>query len=340
MYVSDTYRSRVCRYIDLDDREFFQMALDRAIRMQPEVANISRDTAWLKSHCPIAHISTLSPAPVAAEHEVDRLYVHTARARRRFLMGDVDFDADEVAESREMWRALKRFAEKHRTPLMLYPTLSYPEKPRYRFVFLVDRPLSPSRYGQAMTWLYDQLGFEPTDTSDMRITMNRNLPLFATERQVKGVWSTFSDESLEPLDNDLWKNAPAYRGPTGIVSASYKPPSDLSGVHALKFDAKRLVEAAGEYAHDEKMGEYRTFWPVVNSFAAAVAAGGISEACAVRCMRALAGAAGDDRSKRQRWAVGNEQMLYDAMRSMNDEKMADARPLAAIDALAVALADD
>lgn len=312
MFVSQTYLSRECRYIDLPDREFFIACLDEAKERAHTPLASESDKDFVKRNTPIAHVSTLANR-AGAEDICSRLTVHDeARAGRKFLMGDVDFDVGQEADSAELRQRLIDFADLHHTPLMLYPTMSYPAKPRFRFVLLARRTQHRIGYWRAMTWLYGELGMPATDETDFLITANRNLPVLVSQEQVDFCLSTFEDESLEPLDPTLWKGIEV---PERIrrKSAPFTPVD--ASLHEMHFSDRYLRMAVDEYAQSKSAESYKSFWPFVRSVAASLACGGIDRDCAESMMRWVADVAPDD-STRLRWQRENVQLLDKQLASL------------------------
>lgn len=306
MYVSKNLFDKSCSYIDLDDRQFFMTAIERAIEALPEVERSSISKDALKRATPIAHISKLSKQ-TKAEDVVDRRYVHSDRARRSFLMGDVDFDAGQETESKRLRAKLIGLANRHRTPILIYPTVSAPGKPRFRFVFLAKRLMNETQYHQAMSWLYQQVGEEPTDASDLRMSANRNLPVFDDESQLPLIYSTFPDESREPLDNSLWKDMPKPKKASFRLSDEQRKLS--SERHSAKLDSRKLLEGAELMCGTPVTKSYDKFWLIVASLAASVVCGGCDEQTALSVLDKLA-EAGEDEAQVRRWKADNPSLLY------------------------------
>ena len=61
------------------------------------------------------------------------------RARNRYLIIDADYDVGEEDKSQELYDKLIALAKKHNTKLVIYPTISYPTKPRFRAVLFTKK---------------------------------------------------------------------------------------------------------------------------------------------------------------------------------------------------------
>lgn len=324
MYISDNLYSRRCSYVDLPDREFFAEALRIAGEMQMSIAGSGVSKEFVKKHTPIAHISCLSKQ-TSGENDVDRRYIHGERARRRFLMGDVDFNPGQEKESKDLRERLISFAHAEKTPLMIYPTISYPQKPRFRFVFLTTRLMDGTQYHKTMLGLYSKVGYEATDASDFNIAMNRNLPVFDSREQVDAVFSTFEDGSLEPLD---W--SPLAKGVRLPKRKKPRLEEASASDHAVKMSEQLLLKGAVRLAGSPVCQSYDAgFWRVVASLAAAVVCGGISEKTALAVLDVLAQRATDDVSEQRRWRVGNANLLrqHEQRLSLDSDALSKTKPL-------------
>lgn len=327
MYVSKSLYDKRAREVALDDRQFFSLALSHAVKLaeKAELEGQSIDSKLLKESTPIIHCSSMSPREEGDE-ELSRTDVHSARARRKFLIADMDFNEGEEMLSDLAWEKAKALGERLQTPVMTYPTASWPKKPRWRLVMLSKRGLSKEAYWKAMTWLYAELGMEPTDRSDLNMSMNRNLPAFLNEEQAhsKLAFSTFDDESLQPLDTKLWSGVKSPKKRTAPKHAS-----QAASAAGIDVDIDALISGCEELGRQKICASYDTYWRVSMSFAAAVAQGLISGSDGAACVRALASGAPDSFKKAQ-WEAGNEMMLarhLSELAEKGSEAMAMARPL-------------
>lgn len=320
MYVSDSYKSLNVTYIDMRARDFFLGCLDAAKKYEPQLAKLGRETPWLKEHCPIVHISYLDGMS-HADMVTSRTAVHSRRARRDFILGDVDYNPGQEKDALSLRHSAMLLADELHTPLMLYPTLSYPAKPRFRFVFLTADMLDAEQYAKAVKWVYDRLGYPVTDKNDYLMNNNKNLPLFNNEKQVKQCWETFSDTSLSPLSSELWKDVVS---PVHISRGKSHEWSETR--HADRFDEGMLVELAKGQCEMAAFMDGGTFWRVIGSLAASCFCGGISEECAEAVLDALA-EGGRALGRAEEWRSSNRTEFSRAMMRMNAEKLAVIRPL-------------
>lgn len=318
MYVTSSIYDTFARFVDLDDRSFFTQAL--SIAKDNYLKLVEEDRSKIKQHTPVCFISTLS-GKKDSENFASRKLLNTDRARRKFLMIDADFAEGEEERSERLQEKLKELAANYRTPLMIYPTVSYPEKPRFRAVLLVKRGLTPQKYWSAMTWLYRELETSVLDKSDLRISANRNLPVFCNDEQVEKIYSTFEDMSLKELDNSLWKDIESPK-------KNQLTKDQLEDLSNVTYDEDKLIDGAKEISKKEIVKSYETFWQIAASLAAGVILEQIEEDLAFEILDMLA-EVGENPSQVSKWQSGNRE-LYQQFKSQYSEipeNIAKARPL-------------
>lgn len=318
MYVTSSIYDTFARFVDLDDRSFFTQAL--SIAKDNYLKLVEEDRSKIKQHTPVCFISTLS-GKKDSENFASRKLLNTDRARRKFLMIDADFSEGEEERSERLREKLKELATNYRTPLMIYPTVSYPEKPRFRAVLLVKRGLTPQKYWSAMTWLYRELETSVLDKSDLRISANRNLPVFCNDEQVEKIYSTFEDMSLKELDNSLWKDIESPK-------KNQLTKDQLEDLSNVTYDEDKLIDGAKEISKKEIVKSYETFWQIAASLAAGVILEQIEEDLAFEILDMLA-EVGENPSQVSKWQSGNRE-LYQQFKSQYSEipeNIAKARPL-------------
>lgn len=318
MYAAPTIFSRIVHYVDVSDVDFFKSALAIACdRFKSGQVSERSDIKQVKQNTPVVFASQLSKPTPEEKITITRKEVNGERARRKFLMIDADFDPGDEKDSEETRQKMIDLAASLNTPILIYPTVSFPDKPRFRAVMFSRRALSSDQYYQAMSWWYDQLGAEPFDDSDTRMSANRNAPMFVSEEQVNNVYSTLDDESLELLDTKLWNSYPKPKKKEKIdYSSLHESDAGLAGV---KFDSKKLVKATLDIGQTP-LGESRNkCWKFIESVASAVLSGKVSRDTADKMMEALADRAENEPKKRE-WTEGNIAMLESSMKKLNDDK--------------------
>lgn len=327
MFVVDSYTQKYATYIDMPDREFFIGAINLARENVDAIKHIvdEKGLEFVKSHSPIAFISKLSKQ-LDIECEVPRKALNDSRARRAFIMGDVDLGEDDWGTYFDMRNNLVKLAKANSTPLLMYPTMSYPDKPRFRFVFLPKRALNQKQYYQAVKWIYDSIGCEVTDDSDFRMIANRNLPVFYSQEQCDEIYSTFEDKSLSALDNSLWKNIEVPKKYATIGKKVQAPKEFSVSEHTCTFDEQLLIHGAYEIAKTAVCQTYNRFWLLVRSLAAAEMSKGVSHDTAMKMLDIFADAA-EDETTRLHWKVENRNLYENQMAQLDYEQLQRCRPL-------------
>ena len=318
MYVTSSIYDTFARYVDLDDRSFFLQALK--IAKDNYLKLLEEDRSKIKQHTPVCFVSTLS-GKKESENFASRKLLNTDRARRKFLMIDADFAEGEEERSEKLQEKLKDLANQHQTPLMIYPTVSYPEKPRFRAVLLVKRGLTPQKYWSAMTWLYRELETSVLDKSDLRISANRNLPVFCNEEQIEKIYSTFEDSNLKELDNSLWKDIEAPKK-TQLTKEQLE---DLSSV---TYDEDKLIDGVKAISKKDIVKSYETFWQITASLAAGVILEQLDEDLVFEMLDMFA-EVGENPSQIAKWQSGNRDLYHQFKSQYTEipENIAKARPL-------------
>ena len=210
MYISQNVYDTDARYIDLTDLDFFHESIK--IAKEKYSKDKSNDIIYTdndidnikKNQTPVFFASNLTKR-TNQEIFVKRRGLKD-RLRRKFLIIDADFNKGEEKESQELFDKAINLANEFKTPIVIYPSASYPSKPRYRIVFFVRRLLNATSYKKAMTWLYDQLNVDVKDQGDFYITSNNNAPIFFNDAQLDKIVDTTQDEELNPLENKLWSH--------------------------------------------------------------------------------------------------------------------------------------
>lgn len=271
MYIVQNVYGTDARYIDLSDPDFFHYSLQIAKNKfnedkQNDVVYTSNDIEEIKKNqTPVFFASNLSKR-TDKEIFVKRKGLKD-RLRRKYLIIDADFSRDEKEESEILFNKVIDLANRYQTPLVIYPTASYPEKPRFRVVFFVKRMLNETSYEKAMRWLYNELDTVANDNDDYRITGNNNAPIFFNDAQLDKIVDTTQDEDLQLLDNKLWKDIKVKKKKNRVANNSFN-----------KYDRFTIKdEEFIEMLQIVKIDTYDEFWKFVYSLIRAEKAGQITE---------------------------------------------------------------
>lgn len=334
--------STTATWIDLPDREFFQQALDVA-RQRFESGHTDEEhvsVTTVKQKTPVVYMSSVSKPTDDDRASMDRKELNE-RGRRKFLMIDADFDPGQEEDSTSLREKIIQVAHDNNTHVLIYPTASYPDKPRFRAVMFTTRVMIREQYFKAMSWWFDQLGTTALDEADMRITANRNLPVFTNNEQLESVYSTLDDESLNALESTLWKE---YKAPPKKKKLDYSADMasatrvNFEGIHWNNVDSIRAVRAMGQ----TRLGATRhSVWKFIQSVACGLLEGVVTKDTAHKMMRALAERQ-DNEHKAEQWYNGNVDMLEECMSDISngDTRLDEIRPLSSYTELMTTMSVD
>lgn len=328
MFATPTVYTQRAQFIDLSDVEFFQECLNVAKDRFNESAYENLDSDHVKRNTPVVYVSTLSKIDKESESLVERKTLNSDRGRRKFLMIDADFNPGEEEQSAALRESIIKLADEHNTYALIYPTVSYPEKPRFRAVMFVKRAMTRETYHQAMLWWFDQLSDAPTDESDFRMSANRNVPVFTSQEQIDGVFSNLDDESRELLDNKVWSSYPKPKKRKRVDVEEVELSSLMSEL-GMSFDQSKLVKITREETAPSPVGKsYHSSWRFIDAVARSVVLGEVEQDVAVSMMEALA-TRGETPDEQNAWRRGNIKSLERSIEAMSKDMAAlkDAREL-------------
>jgi len=315
VFVIGNYYQRNADWIDLSDIDFFKYAIDFAILKyeteyadrdhlsQEEVANIK------KNDIPVIISSTIT-SKKKDEVSMKRKAINE-RIKMRSIILDADFEKGDEEQADLFKNNCILVAKQHNTPILIYPTPSYPEKPRFRVVFFAKSLLNEDTYYQAVHYLYDQLKFDMTDKADENIKSTNNAPYFINKDQVNNIYSDLDNKELQPLDNKLWKEYPRPKRKKKKQSRNHK-----SFYDEVPIFQDQLEEATKRIAPE--IQDYTFFWKFASSVYRAEYHGQISNDQAIQIMQMIADYSNDE-SQRQKWFYENVSFYNDTKSRMYDD---------------------
>lgn len=339
---------RYATYIDLPDTVVFHQLVEEAKNLYLENAELFDDATdedikrWKQNSAPVIFASKVSKQ-TADDFSLLRPDMND-RAVRKYLILDADFKEGKEKSSNLLYNKLIDLAEELNTPLVIYPTASYPDKPRFRAVLFTKKSLNAAAYGQAMNWLYDKLEipdpdyakdpdiydslptyqkdfYDAMDSSNKHIRSNNNAPFFTNEYQLDFIIDTTLDDKLTLLDNDLWKDA---KKPIIPKLKTYGLTSELD---QFRFDDDALEEACKEFAKSDFAQDYNTFWRFLHTLARAEETGTLTEEQVGKVLNWVADV--PDKEKSLVWKLNNKSQYSIEQRRVltNDDYFKKARPL-------------
>lgn len=328
MYVTTNLYESYARFIDVPDHEFFHHAVQAAIGRLEDGQLDDVDVDKIKQELtPVVYCSS-----VVSKTKDDNIITRTElnqRSTKKYLIIDADYNIGEEDESNRVRNRLLELSEELKCKLVLYPTVSYPLKPRFRAVLFATRSMNDVSYHQAMTWLYEQLGVSATDNNDFRVTTNHNLPVFTDEKQLEAIYDNTEDETYGFLDNTLWKLYPKIKSKRSKKKQFVPTKSKYDDVKLSRF---QVVQGAKELARNSEMLDYGYFWRVVHSVARAEIMGQITNELALTMMNIFASATTDD-ATRSDWEYSNRLEYNKTLGSLqgSEERLYKAKPLFSYD---------
>ena len=296
MYIGINLYCRWVEYINLSDIEFFQTCIEEAKQhINPDLQKDQIPVIFASKIAKQTDKDTILPRKKMYDNQL---------IKRSFIMLDIDYNPDQQTESEKLYERVKLFASKHETPVLIYPTISFPDKPRYRIVLFTTRLITARQYNGAIHWLALQLDYDLTDASDKEMSRNRNLPAFTNQDQVDHIYSTLDNSDLKPLNPKLWQafNPPAKKH----KSSGYQSFKDLN--ISITFNETELEKQFKFLTENGKFATYEKTWPIINSIALAIYNQQLSPDVGENLIKIMASCA-DDELIEQQWIEGNKKML-------------------------------
>ena len=329
MYLAKNVYQRNVTYYDGDDITIFHYLLEKAKSLFIENSHYfetlsDEELAKLKKNeTPVIFASTVTSMKPEFDFSMIRADMND-RAKRKYLIIDADFDAGQEESSQYLYNKIIEVADEQKASLLIYPTISYPKKPRFRAVMFSKTALGEAEYYQAMTWWYNQLGIldvnknktadkdlydvlegldkdlvDAADTSNKNIRSNNNAPFFVNFEQLDFIYDTTQDKELKPLDRSLWQK---YEKPTLKKKINFDIHNALDD---YKLSDEFLDKAVHEFAKTAFAQDYSTFWRFLHSVARAEDKGQITPEQVDKVLVWVA-ETGENNEKEYVWKLNNK----------------------------------
>lgn len=356
MYITKNIYQRYVTYFDGKDIDIIHYMVEKAksnyLENKEKFDNLTDEeiSNIKKNNTPVIFASTVS-----SKDSNDFALIRSdmnSRAIRKYLIIDADFDENKEYYSNYLYNKIIEVAKEYNTPVIIYPTISYPNKPRFRAIMFTKHALNEKSYYQAMSWWYEKLEIMQTksslnpdlsitreiledldddlireislasDTSNLNIHSNNNAPVFINSEQLDFIYDTSQDKNLELLDKSLWKD---YKKPSIPTTKTYGMKNALD---EIKLNDEILKEATLELAKTDMAKDYNTFWRILHSIARAETTEQISHEQAQNMLEWIA-ETGDSDEKVLEWKLNNsKQYAIELQRvSTNNLCMKRAKPL-------------
>lgn len=196
MYVTKNLYEKFAQYVDMESMKFFIQTSKRAFDVY------KTGKKFKKNETPVVYGSSVKDFNSDYDKVIARVEMNQRGVLRDFIGIDWDFDKGDEDKLEKLLTNLEQFHEKYQTPIIIYPTFSYPEKPRVRTVMFAEEEMDKMSYAQAVTFVVKALDVDPEDESNYNIAHNFNLPVINTPEQKKMM--TFHKTYVDKLPNALW----------------------------------------------------------------------------------------------------------------------------------------
>src|SRR5699024_8999628 len=153
---------------------------------------------------PVVYGSTVVDFNPRQDAEIARIEMNQRGVLRDFIGIDWDFEVGDEAKLDHVLQGLKSFHEHFQTSVIIYPTFSYPDKPRIRTVMFTENMMDASEYAQAVSFIIDTLKENPRDDDNYSIIKNFNLPVINNAEQAELVQTSLISKQDKPLNHQLW----------------------------------------------------------------------------------------------------------------------------------------
>lgn len=323
MYVAKNIYDKDVTYIGMSDPDTIHQALEMAKEKFEQIKNEELDNDQVekmkRNNSPVMYCSTVTKFNKENDLVVQKKEIFE-RMTQRFLVIDADFDHGEETESDTLRFKCIQLAQKFNTKLVIYPTTSYPYKPRFRAIFFAKRTMNQNAYYKAMTWLFEQLNYTATDPNDFRIR-NTNLPLFTNENQLEAIYDNTQDKVKGLLDNSMWSG---YAGKPKPKKHYFEP----SPLDKIVFDTETATQLVDSYLASGQADSYTTFWMFIHSLVRASYFEQMSDNIIDLVLEKVAEAA-DDEMQKQRWAASNKSLYSKTKQTLlaDEDKLLASKPI-------------
>lgn len=316
MYISKNIFQTECHFVDIDEIEFFNILIKNAIDLcnsfeESDIDFSEKIDTIKKTMTPVIYASTVKNFKKSEDSIITRIELNK-RIKSKYFIIDCDFENGEEEESNQFRKKVISFAKEKETPIIIYPTISYPNKPRFRCVFFTEKLMDEYDYYKCIKWFYKEIGEEPKDIFDFHIKNTNNAPIFVSKNQLKMIFNTSLNKSLKPLDNTLWKNIEGKRKKSSFNIES----NEL--FDKIPVDEESFLKAIEDFAKSDKAKNYATFFPILYSLARAELVGQISNELAEKSL-ILCTEASDDEYEREKWKKDNLTKYYSILNKISTD---------------------
>lgn len=197
MYFAQNYFERYAHFQEISALKFFYDLSKKAVRRYKNGKKLN------KQQTPVVFGTSIQDFNSTKDNVIARIEMNQRGVLRDFIGIDWDFDTGEEDKLQTVLESLRTFSQKHETPVLIYPTASYPKKPRIRTVMFTKEMMNGSEYDKAVTFVEQVLGVHHNDETNYDIKHNFNLPVINNDAQLQRL-ELIMKHTHKPLDNELW----------------------------------------------------------------------------------------------------------------------------------------
>lgn len=323
MYVTQTRYVKYASYIDESALRFFVKLIKKAEK------NFQDGKKITKKETPVVYGTTIVDFNKEEDLSIARIEMNERGVLRDFIGIDWDFNVGDEEDMQIVVDKSKEIFEKFETPVIIYPTYSYPNKPRLRTVMFTKALMDAEDYNKAVSFIIDYMGVDSGDKDNYSVIKNFNLPVINNQQQ-KDFVKVYVNQNSKPLDNELWKNTKMHVSSIRIGNRhvkTYEIDDSLEGDlrSKEKIDEGLAHLSRGAINNDKKMfnfNEWFNFFQFLHSVARAEVLGSITHEDAIYILKTVAGG-------NHKWESRNiEDYLRELPRvKSNETKLKRAKPL-------------
>lgn len=180
MYVTENIYQKRATYVETSSTfKFFCMTAVQAVERYDNKRRL------LKSKTPVVFATSVK----GFEKDTDtptiaRVEMNDRGILRDYLGIDWDFEPGEEDKLKKLVTKCGEFATKYQTPILFYPTFSFPKKPRARTVIFLDRQIDQEPYAKGVYFIEKEFDLNTDDDGNYNIKHNFNLPVINRDDQL------------------------------------------------------------------------------------------------------------------------------------------------------------
>lgn len=288
MYYTKNLHQKYAKYHEMDSQTFIYKMCHMAYQRYQKGRKLN------KSEAPVIYGSSVKDFNPNEDGVIARIEMNDRGVLRDFIGIDWDFNKGDEEKLEKLLRNINQFALDYKTTVYVYPTHSYPEKPRVRTVMFTQNEMDGVEYAKAVTFVEEKLDVSHKDDGNYNIKHNFNLPVINNKEQLEGM-QFYQQDDFERLDNTLWSNVkPKKRGYAQNMNVKTIPISDMEQLsqskeslkRGLNYLSKRMKEGSNK---NLDFDNWSNFFQFLHALARAETLGSITHAQALFILKTVAG---------------------------------------------------